>query len=185
MFLKKLGFTFRIFTSLSILSVLMYACCGDERYRLVEVESSTIQDIDAQVQFDSKEEALITGQFYVYVNFEMKQVAGLHDLNPITLSHAALDCLPLVDNPLQTESLSIYFNRDFLLGEDTVKAGASINNLKGIEIHPPYSDVAFFARNEFMAEAQFTDSLYTLNVEVADSKGQLYAESWTIRFDLN
>lgn len=185
MTLKKLNFTLKAYGLMALLSLLSFACCEQENFRLIAIQSSILQDIDGQKIFNPGEEALITGPFYAYVSFQTEDVASLSDLNPISSSYALSCPDPIVNNPLVKESIKLNFNQDFIFDGDTIQAGTLLNDFEGFEVDEPWLDVTFFAQNEFITKAQFPDSLYTLNFEVADANGKVYSESWNIKFDLH
>lgn len=185
MILRKLNFTIKAYGLMALLSLLSFACCEQENYRLVAIQTSIIQDIDAQKIYNPGEEALITGPFYAFVSFQTEDVASLGDLNPLSSAYALSCPDPVVDNPLVKESIKLNFNRAFIFDGDTIAAGTLINDFEGFELDEPWLDVTFFAQAEFIAKAQFLDSLYTLNLEVADANGKVYQESWDMRFELN
>lgn len=185
MALKKLKFALKAYSLLALFSLVTYACCEQETFQLVGIESSILQDIDAQKIYNSGEEALITGQFYAYVNFASEDVASLSDLSPISSTYAFSCPDPIINNPLIPASLKLHFDRDFIFDGDTVRAGTLLNDFEGFEVDEAYLDVSFFAQNAFIEKVEFPDSLYTLNLEVTDNNGKIHRNNWNIRFELN
>ncbi len=158
--MKNLQKAFLFYFSLIIFSVIIQGCCT-KTYTIIGNGTLRAYSIDERyTPVDT-----ITGEFILRNEYETS-VAGLEDFSLIS-SAMSTTCAEEFTNTLDTFSVKITCDQDFIFNGNTISANSDFSNLEELKInfqqfYTNYLELHF--QKSFMDKATFENQEYTFTV---------------------
>lgn len=182
--MKNLKSALKIYLSLSLLSVLTYACCEEINLRISASGYHNTYDFNTAQNFNAQQTAMITGPFSITINHEIKSTTALNHLS-FSSSAYALSCPENILNQIIPQSLHVYCDQSFVYKGDSIAPGTELKTLEGLNTEVFWGEISLFFTDTLMNEVEFDSAPYLLNVEVQTDDGMQLKNSIPLQFDLD
>ncbi|MFK7772182.1 MAG: hypothetical protein AB8F94_08580 [Saprospiraceae bacterium] len=158
--MKNLQKAFLFYFSLLIISVIIQGCCTNT-YTIIG--NGTLRAYSMEEEFTPID--TISGAFILRNEYETR-FSGLEDFSLIS-SAMATSCAEDFTNKIETESVTITCNQDFIFDGITISAGADFSNLEELKMNFQQFGLNFLElhfQESFMSKAIFENQEYTFTV---------------------
>lgn len=173
-----------IYLSITILSVINYACCGETNYRITGNGVISAFDINTSNSYlGNDSQGIVTGAFNLTVSHETKAVAQLPNLNLIQSTYAT-SCPETFVNDLNADSFRITSNSAFTYNGSNIAAGTNLITLDEVEYDLSWASIFVDFNESFMSNADFANETHEFTIEVLTTDGVLLQNSISIKFEI-
>jgi hypothetical protein len=182
--MKSLKTTLKVYLSLSILSLITYACCEEQNFRISGTAFHKTYDANTAQIFEMGTTALITGPFNVNIYQQADGVLALHNLSFGTTAYAT-SCPENYLNYMQEESLELSFHKSIVYNGDTLAPGSNLRNLEGLKFEIFWSDLSIYFTDSLMQQLSFDDGPYQLTISIKTDDGLDLRSQINMEFEVN
>ncbi|MGY3791419.1 hypothetical protein [Aquimarina sp. 433] len=170
---KKIITTIKLYVVFSLVSVIGYSCCPEQKYQIQNIRSIELFELNTTSTPDS--EVVLTGEFTLIARFDINNIASSNinvNLIPSAYAfHTYCDNTSYI-NELNLESLKISLDKDFIYDGNIIHANSNLIEIteiaNNIDLYLTTLYVDFL--NEFLEKSQFENQEYnfTFSIETTD-----------------